>query len=89
MIGEIPHRKGKKMMSGRFPKKTSENFIKLLKSLNSNSSYNGLENPIIVEAFANIGVRPFSKFGSVRKKRTHVKIIARDISQNKTKEKKE
>lgn len=83
MVGEIPHRKGKETMSGRFPKKASENFIKLLKSLNANSNYNGLENPIIVEVVANIGTRPFSKFGTVRKKRTHIRIVARDIGDKK------
>lgn len=83
MKGEIPHRKGKKMMSGRFPKKASENFIRLLKSLNANSNYNGLVNPVIVEAVANIGVRPFGRFGAVRKKRTHIKIVAKDIGENK------
>lgn len=83
MKGEIPHRKGKGMMSGRFPKNTTEKFIKLLKSLSANASYHGLEEPIIVEAIANIGSRPYGRFGRVRKKRTHVKIVA------KTKQKKE
>ena len=83
MKGEIPHRKGKGMMSGRFPKKASENFIRLLKSLKANSNYNGLEDPIIVEAVANLGERPFGRFGSVRKKRTHIKIVARDIQEKK------
>ena len=75
MKGEIPHRKG--MMSGRYPKKTAEHFIKLLKELSANVNVNGLENPIISEAIANIASRPYSRFGRVRKKRTHVKIIAR------------
>ena len=79
MKGEIPHRRGKGMMSGRFPRKASENFIKLLKSLNANSSYNGLTNPVIVEAVANIGIRPYGRFGAVRKKRTNIKIVARDL----------
>lgn len=77
MKGEIPHRKGKKMMSGRFPEKTAGRFIKLLKSLSANANSNGLEDPVIVEAIANIGQRPYSKFGSVRKKRTHIKITAK------------
>ena len=85
MRGEIPHRHGKGMMSGRFPKKASENFIKLLKSLKANSNYNGLEDPIIVEAVANIGERPFGRFGAVRKKRTHIKIAAKDITEKKPK----
>lgn len=85
MRGEIPHRHGKGMMSGRFPKKASENFIKLLKSLKANSNYNGLEDPIIVEAVANIGERPFGRFGAVRKKRTHIKLVAKDITEKKPK----
>jgi len=78
MKGEIPHRKGKGMMSGRFPKKATENFIKLLKSLLANANHNSLENPILVEAVANIGSRPYGKFGRVRKKRTHVKIKVKE-----------
>mgnify|MGYP001587873726 FL=1 len=81
MTGEIPHRKGKGMMSGRYPKKASENFIKLLKSLKANSNYNGLENPVIVEAVPNIGMKVMGRFGSVRKKRTHIKIVAKDVEE--------
>ena len=79
MSGEIPHRKGKGMMSGRYPQKASENFIKLLKSLNANSIYNGLENPIIVEAVPNKGMKVMGRFGSVRKKRTNIRIVAREF----------
>ena len=78
MKGEIPHRKGRGIMSGRFPKKATESFIKLLKNLSANASYRGLEEPVIVESVANIGSRPYGKFGAVRKKRTHVKITARN-----------
>jgi ribosomal protein L22 len=74
MKGEIPHRKGN-IMSGRFPEKAAKQFIILLKSLSSNATHNGLENPIIVEAVANIGARPFGRSG-VRRKRTHIKIVA-------------
>ena len=76
MKGEIPHRKG--MMSGRFPKKTAEHFIKSLKRLSANSNVNGLENPIIVTAVANMGQRPFGRFGRVKRKRTHLMIIAKE-----------
>ena len=76
MKGEIPHRKG--MMSGRYPKKTAEYFIKLLKGLSANANVNGLENPVISEAIANMASRPYSRFGRVRKKRTHVKIIVKE-----------
>ncbi len=79
MKGEIPHRKGKGVMSGRFPAKTAKNFIVFLKSLSGNATYNSVENPVIVEAVANMGSRPYGRFGRVRKKRTHIKIIAKEI----------
>ncbi|MBU2503875.1 MAG: hypothetical protein KJ879_02370 [Nanoarchaeota archaeon] len=78
MKGEIPHRKGKGMMSGRFPKNASENFVKILKSLAANAMHNGIEEPVIVEAVANIGERPYGKFGKVRRSRTHVLIKAKE-----------
>lgn len=86
MKGEIPHKKGKGMASGRFPKNAAQSFIKLLKSLSANATYNGLEEPIIAAAVANIGARPYGKFGWVRKKRSHVKLKA--IEKIKPKEKK-
>lgn len=74
MKGEIPHRKGKGIMSGRFPGKAATYFITLLKALKGNSNANELENPRISEAIANLASRPFGKQGKVRKKRTHVMI---------------
>lgn len=76
MKGEIPHRKGR-IMAGRFPEKAAREFIILLKSLSSNSAHHGLENPVIVEAVANIGSRPFGR-GGIRRKRTHIKIVAEE-----------
>jgi len=84
MKGEIPHRKGK-IMSGRYPKKATEYFIRLLKNLLANANVNDLNSPIIVEAVANIGSRPFGRFGRIRKKRTHVTI---KVKEKKIKEKK-
>lgn len=84
MKGEIPHRKGK-IMSGRFPKKATENFIVLLKSLMGNANNHELNEPVIAEAIANIAQRPYGRFGRVRKKRTHVTLKARE---KKSKEKK-
>jgi ribosomal protein L22 len=78
--GEIPHRKGK-IMSGRYPQNASKHFINLLKTLSSNSDVNGLDNPVINEASANIGQRPYGRFGAVRRKRTHVMIR---VIENKT-----
>jgi large subunit ribosomal protein L22 len=79
MKGEIPHKKGAGKFasgSGRYPKNASESFINLLKTLAANSNMNGMEEPIIHKAIANIASRPFGKGGRVRKKRTHVRIIA-------------
>jgi ribosomal protein L22 len=84
MKGEIPHRKGR-MMSGRFPKNASKEFIIFLKSLRSNANTNNLEEPIITEVIANMGARPFGRFGRTRKKRTNVTIKCRE---RKAKEKK-
>ena len=79
MKGEIPHRKGKGMMSGKYSKNSTEHFIKLLKSLLANSNNLSIDNPVIVEAIVNIGQRPFGRFGRVRKKRTHVKITSKNL----------
>ena len=82
MKGEIPHRKGK-IMSGGFPKNASRQFIILLKSLTGNSNVNGIDNPIIVEAVANMASRPFGRFGRWRRKRTHVRLVARNKKEKK------
>jgi len=90
MKGEIPHRKGKGMMSGRYPKNAVESFINLLKSLLANSNANELENPVIKEAFANFAQRPAGRFGRTKKKRTHIKIVAKEkkiVNKNKSKDK--
>jgi len=77
MKGEIPHRKGK-MMSGRYPQKAVGHFIKLLKSLESNASVNELNEPVITEAISNLAQRPYGRFGKTKKKRTHIKIVAKE-----------
>lgn len=86
MKGEIPHRKG--IMSGRFPKKSAKHFIILLKSLAANANEGNMDEPVIVESMANMAQRPYGRFGRTQKKRTHVKIIAKDKSQLKNKKKK-
>ena len=88
MKGEIPHRKGKGISSGRFPKKAAKNFIVLLKSLAANANESNLDEPIIVEAMANMAARPYGRFGRTQKKRTHVKVIAKDKTKLKKKVKK-
>jgi len=74
MKGEIPHKKGKGIMSGRYPIKAISYFIKMLKNLRANAAVNGLEEPIIREAIPNRASLPYGRFGSIRRKRTHVKI---------------
>ncbi len=89
MRGEIPHKKGKGIMAGRYPKYAAEHFINLLKTLTGNANVNNLEEPVIAEAIANIGERPFGRFGAVRRKRTHIKIIAKNkVKKAENKEKK-
>jgi large subunit ribosomal protein L22 len=85
MTGELSHQKGKGISSAKFPQRASKHFIVLLKSLAANATANELEDPVIVEAIANLGQRPYGRFGRIRKKRTHIKIVAKDI---KKKEKK-
>ena len=73
MKGEIPHRKG--MMSGRYPKKTVSEFIKLLKSLRSNAINNNIElEKTKIFCMANMASRPHKRFGQGRHKRSHVQI---------------
>ncbi len=86
MTGEIPHRKGKGMMSGRYMTKPVGFFIKMLKNLQANANVNGLEEPVIVEAVPNRASRPYGRFGSVKRKRTHVRIKV--MEKGKLKEKK-
>lgn len=78
MKGEIPHRKGKRMMSGRFPKDASGYFIILLKSLLGNANNHEMENPVITECIANMASRPYGRFGAVRRKRTHIILKAKE-----------
>ena len=78
MKGEYAHKKGKGMSGGKYPKNATEQFIRLVKSLQANSNYNGIENPIIVEAVANKASQPFGRFGRVRRKRTHVTLKAKE-----------
>lgn len=78
--GEIPHRKGKGMMSGRYPIKAVKIFVNLLKTLKGNSVVNGLDfdKTIIYSASSSWGARPLRR-GSVRGKRTNIILEAREI----------
>ncbi|MDP1695363.1 MAG: hypothetical protein Q8L29_00415 [archaeon] len=82
--GEIPHRKGKGMMSGRYPIKASKHFINLLKALKGNVIANGmdLDKSRIVICSANFASRPQMK-GGARFKRAHITLIAKEIKESK------
>jgi ribosomal protein L22 len=62
------------MMAGRYPVKPVKYFIIMLKNLRANAIVNGMEEGTIVEAIPNRASRPYGRFGSVKRKRTHVKI---------------
>ncbi|MFH1500701.1 MAG: uL22 family ribosomal protein [archaeon] len=76
MKGEIPHRKG--IERGRYPLRASQAFIKLISALSANSTVNGLESPTIKVATANQASKPSKRFGSMKFKRTHILLIARE-----------
>jgi large subunit ribosomal protein L22 len=79
--GEIPHRRGKGMMSGRYPINATKEMIYVLKALKGNSMVNGLdlEKTRIYFASASWASRP-AKRGGARFKRTHVLLKAKEIT---------
>ncbi len=81
MRGELPHKRGKGIMSGKYPIKASQNFIKLLKSLNGNATMNGLEleKTKIIEVICNKAPDQMHKGGRTKSKRTHVLIKSSDL----------
>jgi len=80
--GEIPHRKGKGMMSGRYPVNAAKIFIPMLKSLKGNVAVNGMDlsKTIITSASAHLAARP-ARRGGTHAKRAHVIIEAREVNQ--------
>jgi len=84
MRGEIPHRKGN-IMSGRYPKNASEEFIILLKQVNANASVNGINNPVIAIAKADRANRPYRREGR-RAKRTYVYLEVKNRIEKEQKE---
>jgi len=74
MKGEIAHRKGR-IMSGKYPIKAAQEFIKLLKSLKANAIVNELEiEKYVLFCKADVAPRPYRRFGRTRFKRTHVSL---------------
>lgn len=74
MRGEIPHRRGK-IMSGRYPIRAVQEFIKLLRSLKANAMINELEvEKYVIFCKADVAPRPYKRFGRARFKRTHATL---------------
>jgi len=82
---EIPHRHG--MMSGRYPKNASKEFILLLKQLKANANVNEVNQPVITLAVANRGNRHYKR-GGVRSKSTHILMEVMDKTKLNIKNKK-
>lgn len=75
MKGEIPHRRGKGMESGRYPINAANQFIKLLKQLAANATVNEIElEKGIIECKADRAARPYRRFGDQKFKRSHVTL---------------
>lgn len=81
MSGEIAHRKGK-IMSGKYPINSSKEFIRLLKTLSSNSNMHGMDvdKTIIYETIPNRAPNQLHRFGSMKFKRTHITIKAKEMN---------
>jgi len=78
--GEIPHRKGRGVMSGRYPVSASKEFIYLLKALKGNIIENGMDidRARIYYASASWASRP-QRSGGRAFKRTHVILKAKEF----------
>ncbi len=77
--GEIPHRKGKGMMSGRYPISAISLFIPMLKTLKGNIIVNGMDatKARITTASANLAPRPRRR-GGEKGKRAYIILEARE-----------
>ncbi len=81
---EIPHRKGKGISEGRYPRNASREFIKLLKNLQANASVVNVNlDQAVLSGKANDAARPFKRGGSQRFKRVHVELWVKEIPQKK------
>lgn len=81
--GEVPHRKGKGMMSGRYPVNASKIFISILKGLKGNVVVNGMDlsKTKIYYGSASWASRP-QRGGGMRFKRTNIILKAKEFPNN-------
>jgi len=84
---DIPHRKDLNgpIKFGRYPEKVAKYFLRLLNSLEKNAQYLGLNTNklIIIHAAVHKGTTVWGRIRmrTVRRKRTHVEIVAMEIEQ--------
>jgi ribosomal protein L22 len=74
---EVGHKKGIGLAGARYPMNACKEMIPLLKQLGANAIVNGIENPVITLAKANIASRPHKSDGR-RAKRTHISLEVMD-----------
>ena len=85
---EVPHQKGKGIMAGRYPIKSSKEFLRMVKQLAANGIVNGLEiEKCGIYCKANYASRPFRRGGS-RFKRANIFLRLEPRKLNKSKNKK-
>lgn len=81
----LGHKPG--MASGRFPKKACEQFLSMVKSLETNGQQKGFNTAylVLIHAVANKASRPYrpSRQRGRRMKNTHVELVAREEKENK------
>lgn len=78
---EIPHRKGKGISEGRYPRNASREMIRILKSLQANAStFNVDLDKAVLSGKVNDASRPFKRGGSQRFKRVHVEVWVKEIA---------
>lgn len=84
--GEIPHRSAPGVMSGRYPRVASEEFIRVLKNLKGNAIAHGLDldRTRITYASASWAVRPLRR-GGRKAKRINLVVKAREMKQEEKK----
>ena len=83
MVGELAHKRGKGIMSAKYPLNTSKEFIQLLKTLKVNSIANGMEieKTRITEVIPNKAPDRMHRSGRTKFKQTHILIKAREVNQ--------
>jgi len=86
---EIPHRKGKGISEGRYPRNASKEMIRILKSLQANASTVNVDlDKAVLSGKVNDASRPFKRGGSQRFKRVHVEVWVKEVVQAKKMSKK-